>query len=108
MAKQIILTYNDKEYTLEFTRKTIESMERSGFIVSELSDKPVSTLPRMFAGAFKAHHPFVQTAVVNEIFDSIEDKEGLINKLSEMYSEPVEALMQSGTGKNAIHWTPNF
>lgn len=108
MAKQITLTYNDKEYTLEFTRKTIESMERSGFIVSELGDKPVSTLPKMFAGAFKAHHPFVQTAVVNEIFDSIEDKEGLINKLSEMYSEPVEALMQSGTGKNVIHWTPNF
>lgn len=108
MAKQITINYNDKEYILEFTRKSIESMERNGFIASEITDKPVSSLPKLFAGAFKAHHPYVQTAVVNEIFDNIEDKEGLINKLAEMYAEPVENLMQSGTGKNAIAWTASF
>ena len=27
MAKQIVFTYEDKEYTLEFTRRTVKQME---------------------------------------------------------------------------------
>ena len=31
-AKQLKFTYNDKEYTLEFTRRTVAEMEKKGFI----------------------------------------------------------------------------
>lgn len=30
MAKVINFTYNDKDYTLEYTRKTLEKMETDG------------------------------------------------------------------------------
>ena len=32
MAKQIVFTYEDKEYTLEFTRRTVKQMEDEGFV----------------------------------------------------------------------------
>ena len=37
MAKKLDFTYNGKEYTLEYTRKSIETMERQGFVASEIA-----------------------------------------------------------------------
>lgn len=93
MAKQIKFEFEGKEYTLEFTRKSIEMMEKQGFIASEITEKPVSTLPALFAGAFLAHHRFVKRDVIDRIFDKLTNKQELIGKLAEMYNEPIEALM---------------
>ena len=93
MAKTIKLTYEGTEYTLEFTRRTIEQMEKSGFVVSDVADKPMSTLPVLFAGAFLAHHRFVKKETIDAIFAKITHKEDFIQKLAEMYSEPLEAMM---------------
>lgn len=93
MAKQITFEFEGKEYVLEFTRKSIETMEKQGFIASEITEKPVSTLPALFAGAFLAHHRFVKRDVIDRIFDKLTNKQELIGKLAEMYNEPIEALM---------------
>jgi hypothetical protein len=93
MAKQITFVYEGKEYTLEFTRKSIETMEKQGFIASEITEKPMSTLPTLFAGAFLAHHKFVKRELIDEIFDKLTNKQELIGKLAEMYNEPIIALM---------------
>jgi hypothetical protein len=93
MAKQIRFTYDGVDYTLEFTRKSIETMEKQGFIASEIVEKPVSTLPTLFAGAFLAHHRYVKREVIDKIFDKITNKQELIGKLAEMYNEPILALM---------------
>ena len=93
MAKQITFVYDGKEYTLEFTRKSIETMEKQGFIASEITEKPMSTLPTLFAGAFLAHHKFVKRELIDEIFDKLTNKQELIGKLAEMYNEPILSLM---------------
>lgn len=93
MAKTINFTFEGTEYTLEFTRKSIETMERQGFVVSDIGDKPMSTLPTLFAGAFLAHHRFVKKEVIDSIFEKLTNKQEFIQKLAEMYSEPLEALM---------------
>lgn len=93
MAKTITFTFEGTEYTLEFTRKSIETMERQGFVVSDIGDKPMSTLPTLFAGAFLAHHRFVKKEVIDSIFEKLTNKQEFIQKLAEMYSEPLEALM---------------
>lgn len=93
MAKQINITYNDKEYTLEYTRKSIERMERQGFVISDIERAPMTSLPVLFAGAFIAHHGSVRTSVIDEIFTKMPDKDTLLEKLSEMYREPFDALM---------------
>lgn len=93
MAKTITIQYDGVEYTLEYTRKSIEIMERQGFVISDIGDKPMSTLPALFSGAFLAHHRFIQSTVIDSIFEKITNKSEFIQKLAEMYSEPLEALM---------------
>lgn len=94
MAKKISFMYDGKEYTLEYTRKSIEIMERQGFNVNDISEKPMTTLPALFAGAFLAHHKWVKKDVIDEIYNRLENKQDLLQKLTEMYNEPIEALFE--------------
>ena len=109
MSKQLRFTYEDKEYVLEFTRRTVTEMERKGFIASEVENKPMSTLPALFAGAFLAHHRFVKQDVIDSIFAKMKNKEELIGKLAEMYNEPIISLMEEpeDTAKN-VDWMASW
>lgn len=93
MSKQLNFSYNGTEYTLEYTRKTVEQMEREGFVADDLKSKPMTMLPTLFAGAFKAHHRFVKREVIDEIYSKMSNKADLIGKLAEMYNEPIMALI---------------
>lgn len=94
MSKTIVV--KDKygnPYTLEFTRRSVELLERSGFKIRDIKDFPMTTLPRLFEGAFLAHHKNVKKETVDEIFAKLNNKDDLIGKLAEMYNEPIEALV---------------
>ena len=111
MGKQLNFEYKKKEYTLEYTRESVKQMEREGFVASEILDKPMLTLPKLFAGAFKAHHKFdVKQKDIDEIFELFKNKQALIEKLAEMYAEPLETLMDDDniSEGNAIAWEANF
>lgn len=60
MAKTLNFTYKDKEYTLEFTRRTVSEMERRGFTASDLTEKVMSTLPELFAGRLSRPSPLFE------------------------------------------------
>ncbi|MBO7172317.1 MAG: DUF5055 domain-containing protein [Bacteroidaceae bacterium] len=105
-GKQIKLEYGDKTYILEFTRKTVQSMERGGFLIDDISTKPVSTLPRLFAGAFLAHQPFVKEEVVNKIFNTVRNKTELLETLAAMYNEPIASMLEpSEEDQGNASWT---
>ena len=109
MAKQLKFEYNEKEYTLEFTRKTGTEMEKKGFIASQITDKPMSTLPELFRGAFLAHHRFEKQEVIDEIFANLTNKEDLIGKLAEMYNEPIMALVdEPDKSPKNVNWTATW
>jgi len=109
MAKQLKFTYNDKEYTLEFTRRTVTEMEKKGFIAAEVENKPMSTLPALFAGAFLAHHRFEKKEVIDAIFAKLTNKEELIGKLAEMYNEPIMALVEEPEeNEGNVSWTASW
>lgn len=110
MAKQISFEYDGKQYTLEFTRKSIEIMERQGFNINDIADKPMTTLPALFAGAFIAHHRFVKRDIIDEIYSKLTNKQELLQKLAEMYNEPLEALMEDPDDNegNAVNWEASF
>lgn len=109
MAKQLNFEYKGKDYTLEYTRDSIRQMEREGFVASEVTTKPMSTLPKLFAGAFKAHHRYEKPQRIDEIFALFTNKAVLFEKLAEMYSEPMESLMDDEANEgNAIAWESNF
>jgi hypothetical protein len=109
MAKQIRFEHDGKEYTLEFTRKSIETMERQGFIASDIVDKPMTTLPALFAGAFLAHHRYIKKELVDEIYSKMTNKQDLLSKLAEMYNEPIQALMEEPEDAvGNVNWEASF
>lgn len=109
MAKQLIFEFEDKEYTLEFTRRTVAEMEKKGFVASDITDKPMTTLPALFAGAFLAHHRFVKEDVIDKIYSKLTKKEDLIGKLAEMYNEPIMALVQEPEeDMGNVNWTATW
>ena len=95
MAKQ--LTINDPTtgvtYTLEYTRKTVEAMEKNGFVAADVERKPMTLLPALFAGAFLAHHRFVKRDVIDSIYARMNHKDELIAALVEMYNDPLLSLL---------------
>jgi hypothetical protein len=109
MSKQLRFTYEDKEYCLEFTRKSVELMEKNGFVASDITAKPMTVLPALFAGAFLANHRFVKNEVINEIFSKMTNKQELIGKLSEMYNEPIMALVdEPEESEGNVDWTASW
>lgn len=109
MAKQIIFSHDGKEYTLEFTRRTIKQMEDEGFVARNIDDRPMTLLPALFAGAFKAHHRFVKQELIDEIYSHMPNKEDLIGKLAEMYNEPIMALVEEPEeSEGNTNWTTDW
>ena len=111
MAKQLNFSHKGKDYTLQFTRESVKQMEREGFVAGDIVTKPMNTLPKLFTGAFKAHHRFdVKQKEIDEMFDLFKNKQALIEKLAEMYAEPMETLMDDAAldEGNAIAWDANF
>lgn len=109
MSKQLNFTYEDKEYCLEFTRKSVEQMEKAGFVASDIETKPMTVLPALFAGSFLANHRFVKKEVVDAIFSKLTNKTELIGKLAEMYNEPIMALVdEPEESEGNVNWTASW
>lgn len=109
MNKQIHFSYNGKEYVLEYTRKSVEQMERSGFVASDINEKPMTTLPKLFAGAFLANHRYVSQSIIDELFAKMPNRSELIGKLAEMYNEPIAALVtEPEADEGNVDWTASW
>ena len=109
MNKQLCFNHQGKEYCLEYTRKSVEQMEKSGFVASDIKDKPMTTLPALFAGAFLANHRFVKQDVIDDIYSKMTNKGELIGKLAEMYNEPIMALVdEPEEAEGNLDWTASW
>jgi hypothetical protein len=84
-------------------------MEREGFVAEEIQTKPVTMLPTLFAGAFKAHHRWVKRELIDEIYSKMTNKGELIGKLAEMYNEPIMALVDDpAESSENLTWTQSW
>ena len=109
MAKQLRFTYQNKEYVLEYTRRSVEIMEKKGFVASDIQTKPVTILPALFAGAFLANHRNENPEVIEKIYSKMTNKQELIGKLAEMYNEPIMALVdEPEESEGNLDWTASW
>lgn len=109
MSKQLRFTYKGEDFTLEFTRRTVQEMEEKGFRAAEIKDKPATVLPALFEGAFLAHHRFAKKAMIEEIYSKMPNKQDLIGKLAEMYNEPIAALIEEPEeSEGNVAWTASW
>lgn len=102
---QIEFEYDGTPYKLEYCRKTVQLMEARGLVAGEISSKPATMFPLLFWGAFAMHHPQVTKKEADAIFEVIDDKEGLIPKLIDMYNEPIESLIEKAPKGKTVGWT---
>ena len=96
MARQIVLTYEGKEYTLEFNRRIVKRMEESGFKVDK--DTPYTMVTELFKGAFQMHHRKLPADTIEDIWDAQTQKEKLLSALVGMYMQPIADLMEDAEG----------
>ncbi len=109
MNKQLRFTYMDKEYVLEYTRKTVEQMEAQGFKAHEINERPMTMLPKLFEGAFLANHKYASKTVIGEIFSKMGNRQELIGKLAEMYNEPIASLVEEPKeDEGNLNWTASW
>ena len=99
MATQITVTYENKDYVLEYSRATAKQIEDNGFVLDQLGDKPATMIPLLVYGAFMKHNRGIKRSLVDEIYEHLTGKvgkdgeEGFITFLAEMYSETVSTLV---------------
>ena len=74
-AKQIVVTYEGRDYTLEFNRRTVKAMESSGFKVD--TDLPLTMVLDLFRGAFQMHHRKLPPDTIEKIWDAQHKKESI-------------------------------
>lgn len=93
MAKTIKIPYGGKTYTLEYTRKTVSVMEKQDFKITELGDKPVTMLLKLFKGAFLANHPNTKDETKETIYYGLKNRSKLTEVLIDMYSDTYATLL---------------
>ena len=98
---KINLTYDKKEYVLEFNRQSVKTMESQGFVLEELTAKPMTMIPLLFQGAFIKNHRGIKRSLMDEIFEEIGDKTALMEALMEMYAETLSTLTENNGEGNA-------
>lgn len=74
----------NREYTLEYSRRTVSKVERAGFNINEIESKPMTMVYLMFWGAFLMHHPHMSQEQTDKILDT---KFGGITGLAEITNE---------------------
>lgn len=108
MAKQLTFHYNDKDYTLEFTRRTVTQTEQTlvskGIGLSKAEDASLSLQYELFHGAFLARHKGIDRKLVDEMFNKLNlDDWGpaLIDIYADVYGG-------GGDGQGEIQLTKNW
>lgn len=100
----IILTMEDgTEYTLEFSRKSVEFAEKRGFKMEELGDYMMTRVPELFYYSFYMHHPMMTKKQTDEIlFEKLGGvSEEMLVRLGELYEQGYATLINSGGSKNS-------
>lgn len=109
MSKTISFEHGGKNYTLEYTLRTAGQCEQDGFVLENLTEKPATMIPLLFYWSFVAHHRGITRQQTSEIYKDITHKTQLVTTLGEMYSEAVNALIDSEEEESEgnANWTVN-
>ena len=86
---------NGREYTLEFSRKSVSRAEQAGLDVNKFESSSMTMIPLLFWGAFLMHHPqMTREQTYKILFDGL----GGLNEeemayLAKLYAEPFQTLI---------------
>ncbi len=101
--------YKDKEYTLEFNRKTAIAVEDAGINILNIEavgDMPMRAISTLAFYAFEMHHPELTEEERFAIWKDEPCKEELTKAIIEELAKAANTLManEEGNEKNAPKW----
>jgi len=103
---RIKFEYDGVKYVLQYTLDSAATIEEEmGFKITQVQDLMVSSVIKLFRGAFIANHPNVSQDLIDEIYTMFADKKGLFQALAEMYVGAINAIFEEpkDDGKN-VKW----
>ena len=90
-----------REYTLEFSRKTVAKAEQAGFDLNKIDTSPMTMIPLLFWSAFLMHHPYMTREQSDKIL--FEGLGGLSNaeieRLGDLFAVPFKTLIAMDDGE---------
>jgi hypothetical protein len=91
-----------REYTLEYSRKTVAKTEQAGFDANRLESASMTMIPLLFWGAFLMHHPYMTREQTDKIlFEGLGGmNEDEMAHLGKLYAAPFQALIASEDEQN--------
>lgn len=108
MNTKIKFTKNDKQYILEYTRESIQTLEKMGFDINKIESQPMTMLPLAFKGLFLKNHRFIKDKEIDEIYAEFKDRNKLIETIGTMLAETYNSLQdntdEDGNDKGNIDW----
>ena len=106
MNTKIEFDKDTEHYVLEYSRESIALMEKQGFSIDQLTEKPMLMLPLAFQGLFYKNHRRVNKKFVDEVFDNFSNKEKLLETIATMLDECYSSLTEnkSEDDKGNIEW----
>ena len=100
---KIKLTYDGVDYELEYSRQSVKTMESRGFVLDEMTSKPMTMIPMLYEGAFIKNCRGIKRKEMDDIYDGISDKTGFIQALAELYAETLSTLTED-SGRGNVTW----
>ena len=98
-VKPMVITdpENSREYTLEYSRKSVVKAENAGLDVNALESKSMTMIPLLFWGAFLVHHPHMTKEQTDKIlFEGLGGlNEAELTHLGKLYAAPFQTLIAS-------------
>lgn len=92
----------EKEYRLAFDRESVKYAEKKkGFHFDDFGTLPVTAYSTLFNVAFYKHHGIMSEAATDEIFASLANKSGVIQKLVEEYADVLSAFISDDEDENS-------
>lgn len=102
--KPMIITDPDegREYTLEFSRKSVAKTEQAGLDINKLESASMTMIPILFWGAFLMHHPHITREQTDKIlFEGLGGmSEEEMTYLGKLYAEPFQTLIANEGKEN--------
>ena len=101
---KIQFSFEDKDYTREFTADSIKKMERGGFDFAGMDKKLFTLGEDLFYGALIANHPNTPMETAKRIYDDLATESGedaLVTVLGEMIGEAIESIQNK---KGNVQW----
>lgn len=108
--KELSFEFEGAKYTLSFSRRTVQTLSRNGFKIEMITEQPAIGIPMLFRGAFMVHHRMIKEELTDRIWEKLTNKSDLIGKLTEMYIDPINTLLEDPdeADEKKVGWEVNF